>query len=1277
MQVLGRMNRHELARLVFDQTTRDWDFHMEFKRGALRCGLEGQDLINRLKLLPERWKAQLADGRPVPVASWRPPQWEEFLDPELIEWLDEHDRTSAEYYGRPYTPATPAAALPVSGGGQVLQDDNHVPAAVAPIDVEHSFEDFDSYSASNTLESEDAEDDATVAPPAAPAGLEEHVGAGARAGPAGRGARAARGRPRGGLFGPGAPGRARRRTRGGAPLCASAVSSGMGDDDEARDDKDRGAEQLQAPATGSPVPVPAPDWNAVWKSPAPDSGAQDRAWGTAGSGGRVPDWLVDGEARQAIADGTARLERDGSGWYLRRLGAEGRGQLVPGQDLDQALLELEESRMLGDQEAWRYLGARPLTQRPVRGMRLGQNVHATLALNEWKSVRLETRLVDGQDHSDLLLHDDEFWLEPDEYDAAVMEQLGASEVQDSSAGQDALASLEGQQPAPAKPQLDVESALYSAEDVRKRQSYFKSLDEWMEAKRGRAVKDAVDGLKKVPVNRSLSADDEEEVVRDLRDGVFGKSIYSSDLRVWAVDDRDAGRATDASDLSQLCTVAQAYGWVQQEELLRRASLRTYSLDDYQSFRFEPALSADHAPVVLQALKSAHMRFAYAAATDHRPGLLLVLHRLCPTARQVLEQVLERQLPGHTVHEGEYHALIPMDEIPIAVHNRLCSFDYGDVQYWQAALAPASLPPLGNLLAAQDQHAWLVPSKFTAWLREDLTEHGWRPIQEAAEALQHNKVVVTGEWLSLRFLAGKPAPEVHQELVSGRFGSVVRLGDLMARPTALDYDLSMFMKDVYMIPKEQQQAVLEWCEPEALDRMQQEEQMRAEVQALKAAAEARAHAAPADDDDDDDALFPAEDLLEALQTPQARLETPTVPVPMPKLATTGREEEVERDDQGAVPLDEQGVLRMDQEDMKRDDQVAVPRDDQGAMQMETAEQTRQPTRRPPKDDGTANMDRDDETANVDQDDATANTDPAPPAGAPGDDSVEEEPYAAKQAMEPAVLDGAQEQANTGRQLMEGALGGRESASAGVGSGAGLGALRYAVQKLHPSWRQQLDGEFTSDYFVGIAKYLRTEIKLLGNQIYPSPDLIFNALDSTPFDQVKVVIIGQDPYHGENQAHGLAFSVPPGISAPPSLQNIFKELRDDPDIDFKPPPGRGGDLTSWAKQGVLLLNTVLTVRAGDPLSHRNFGWEEFTDAAIRRLNDGRTNLIFVLWGANAQKKADLITGETHTVLMSSHPSPLSATKGRTPFSGSRHFSLINRVLREQGTAEIDWSLADETR
>ena len=1299
------MNKHQLGRFVFDQTTRDWDFRTEFKRASMRCGLEGSDLVNRLKLLPEPWKAQLADGRPVPVASWRPHQWQEFLDPDLIACLDQHDRISAQYYGRLYTPsATSASAQPVSGQDAMDQDDNELPAAMAALDVEHSFEDFDSQSFSTTLESQDGEDDgtvnrqlhATLAPPPPSHRPEMDMGGRTRANtavPQARGARGARGRPRGG---PRAPGRGRAFSRGGPPLCAkspSAPSTDMGDDD----DGSAGAE-LKASAPTSRPAVDAPDWNAVWKpgsspSPAIADGPQARTLGRGmqGSTRQVPDWLTDPEARQAIGEGSACLERDARGWYLRRQGVDDRRELVAGQDLDQALQELEDSRMLGDTEAWRYAAARPRTQRPARGTRLRQHWHQTLVMCEWKSVRLETRLADAQDLPNLLLHDDEFWLEPDEYDAGIIQRRRArrdpskaesqedplvqqrrgkapldSEADSGKAGLDSLTPVsENDTGLETDTGLTSENALYSAEDVRKRDKYFKSLDEWMEAKRGRGVRDraGVDGLRKVSLNRSLSADDEDDVIRDLRDGVFGKSVYLGELEAWAVDDRDSGHprdssdlaGLDSSDLARLCTVAQAYGWVEQEELRRRATLRTYSLEDYQSFRFEPALSDDDTSAVLRALKAAHMRFAYAPDTEHRPGLLLVLHKLCPSVRELLE----RELPGHKVHEGEYQALIPMDQIPTPIHNRLCSLDYGEVQYWQAALPPASLPPLGNLLPPQDQHAWLVPSKFTAWLKEDLIDNGWRCIQEAAECLQHRKVLVTGEWLSLRFLGGKPSEDVHEELVSGRFGSVVRLGDLMMRPTALDYDLSMFIKDVYMIPQEQVEQVLKWLEPEALVRIEQEQKLHAQVKTLKAEM-AQAHPARGDDDDPargDDANLPSEEVL-----PEAQEK-----IGVMKLEQTEDEDGMERE--------------IEEVAMQKAQEVGMPKDRKDTWASIQLPQSRAPEVLMKAPSQAANSDAKKSSAATAQSAQSLGlSEEAEVAVKEGEEvDVEEEwsdqdtgvPQDLLESLEseqPIIVSDMQQD---GLTTLTGV--GPQGSSPVAGSGTGLGALRYAVEKLHPSWRKELEEEFSSEYFMSIAKYLRAEVKLLGNRIYPSPDLIFHAFDLTPFDQVKVVIIGQDPYHGDGQAHGLAFSVPSGISAPPSLQNIFKELKEDPDVDFKPPAGKGGDLSPWAKQGVLLLNTVLTVRAGDPLSHRDFGWEEFTDAAIRRLNDGRTNVIFVLWGANAHKKADIITGETHTVIMSSHPSPMSALKGRTPFLGCRHFSMINRVLRAQGAAEIEWSLS----
>jgi uracil-DNA glycosylase len=545
------------------------------------------------------------------------------------------------------------------------------------------------------------------------------------------------------------------------------------------------------------------------------------------------------------------------------------------------------------------------------------------------------------------------------------------------------------------------------------------------------------------------------------------------------------------------------------------------------------------------------------------------------------------------------------------------------------------------------------------LKEDLIDNGWRCIQEAAECLQHRKVLVTGEWLSLRFLGGKPSEDVHEELVSGRFGSVVRLGDLMMRPTALDYDLSMFIKDVYMIPQEQVEQVLKWLEPEALVHIEQEQKLHAQVKTLKAEM-AQAHPARGDDDDPargDDANLPSEEVL-----PEAQEK-----IGVMKLEQTEDEDGMERE--------------IEEVAMQKAQEVGMPKDRKDTWASIQLPQSRAPEVLMKAPSQAANSDAKKSSAATAQSAQSLGlSEEAEVAVKEGEEvDVEEEwsdqdtgvPQDLLESLEseqPIIVSDMQQD---GLTTLTGV--GPQGSSPVAVSGTGLGALRYAVEKLHPSWRKELEEEFSSEYFMSIAKYLRAEVKLLGNRIYPSPDLIFHAFDLTPFDQVKVVIIGQDPYHGDGQAHGLAFSVPSGISAPPSLQNIFKELKEDPDVDFKPPAGKGGDLSPWAKQGVLLLNTVLTVRAGDPLSHRDFGWEEFTDAAIRRLNDGRTNVIFVLWGANAHKKADIITGETHTVLMSSHPSPLSALKGRTPFLGCRHFSMINRVLRAQGAAEIDWSLS----
>jgi hypothetical protein len=252
------------------------------------------------------------------------------------------------------------------------------------------------------------------------------------------------------------------------------------------------------------------------------------------------------------------------------------------------------------------------------------------------------------------------------------------------------------------------------------------------------------------------------------------------------------------------------------------------LSEYQSFGFQPRLTPDDVSQLIAALKSADIRFTYAPDTDHRPGLLLMLHAFCPAGREVLARVL----PTHTVHEGDYQALIPLDELPSVIHNRLCDMDYGEVQHWQTPLQPAQLPPLGNLLSKQDQHAWLVPRKFTAWLKEDLIEQGWRTVDDAGAAADKDKVLVTGEWVSVRLLAGKPSPEVHAMLISGRFGKVVRLGDAMPRPTSLNYDLSMLMKDVYMIPKEHEEEVLTYLEPEALLRKADEQELQRQVDELK-------------------------------------------------------------------------------------------------------------------------------------------------------------------------------------------------------------------------------------------------------------------------------------------------------------------------------------------------------------------------------------------------------------------------------------------------------------
>ena len=211
------------------------------------------------------------------------------------------------------------------------------------------------------------------------------------------------------------------------------------------------------------------------------------------------------------------------------------------------------------------------------------------------------------------------------------------------------------------------------------------------------------------------------------------------------------------------------------------------------------------------------------------------------------------------------------------------------------------------------------------------------------------------------------------------------------------------------------------------------------------------------------------------------------------------------------------------------------------------------------------------------------------------------------------------------------------------------------QIEESWKKQLQAEFEKDYFIKLTDFVRNEYA--STQIYPPGKLIFNAFNLCPFDKAKVVIIGQDPYHGPGQAHGLCFSVNDGVAFPPSLKNIFKEIQDDLGI----PVPESGNLTRWANQGVLLLNATLTVRAHQAGSHQKKGWEEFTDAAIRALAEQREHLVFILWGAYAQKKGAFIDRNKHLVLASAHPSPLSAYNG---FFGNKHFSRANEYLMAHG-------------
>lgn len=223
------------------------------------------------------------------------------------------------------------------------------------------------------------------------------------------------------------------------------------------------------------------------------------------------------------------------------------------------------------------------------------------------------------------------------------------------------------------------------------------------------------------------------------------------------------------------------------------------------------------------------------------------------------------------------------------------------------------------------------------------------------------------------------------------------------------------------------------------------------------------------------------------------------------------------------------------------------------------------------------------------------------------------------------------------------------------------------KIEESWKAVLKHEFTKPYFLQVATHLKTE-RATGAVIYPPGSLIFHAFFITPFDQLKVVILGQDPYHGPGQAHGLSFSVPEGVPPPPSLGNIYKELNK----DIGMPIPKTGDLTKWAKQGVLLLNAVLTVRANEPASHAKIGWMDFTDAVIRKISDEKEGIVFLLWGRFAQEKQILIDETKHHVLKAAHPSPFSADKG---FFGCKHFSRTNELLMKQGKSPIDWNLSTE--
>lgn len=221
------------------------------------------------------------------------------------------------------------------------------------------------------------------------------------------------------------------------------------------------------------------------------------------------------------------------------------------------------------------------------------------------------------------------------------------------------------------------------------------------------------------------------------------------------------------------------------------------------------------------------------------------------------------------------------------------------------------------------------------------------------------------------------------------------------------------------------------------------------------------------------------------------------------------------------------------------------------------------------------------------------------------------------------------------------------------------------ELPAPWRKKLAGEFEKPYFQKLMEFVDKERQ--AHEVYPPEEDVFNAFQHTPYDKLKVMLLGQDPYHDEGQAHGLCFSVRPGVRPPPSLKNIFKELKND--LGHSPP--NHGCLTAWADQGVFLLNAVLTVRAHQPASHKGKGWEVFTDEVIRKVNEKETPVVFLLWGKYAQDKIKLIDADRHVVLTAAHPSPLSAKNG---FFGSQPFSQANAALRETGQEEIEWRLED---